>query len=138
LPQASEDSPARVLIVEDNVLSQTLFNDLLQVHGYSTLATASARDALRLAQTEAPDLILMDLQLPDLPGIEAIRRLKVDPRTRDIPIVVVTASLLPDIRRRAWAGGCDGFIEKPITIDGFLDEIRRHLAGPKSPQPATQ
>jgi two-component system, cell cycle response regulator DivK len=138
LPQASEGGLALVLIVEDNILSQRLFNDLLEVHGYSTRVTASGEDALLLAQTEPPDLILMDLQLPDLSGIEAIRRLKADPSTRDIPIVVVTASLLPEITRRAWASGCDGFIEKPISIDGFMEEIRRHLTGGRSPQPAAQ
>jgi two-component system, cell cycle response regulator DivK len=137
LPQTSED-PALVLIVEDNILSQKLFNDVLEVHGYLTRVTTSGQDALLLAQTEAPDLILMDLQLPDLSGIEAIRRLKADPRTQDIPIIVVTASLLPEITRRAWAAGCDGFIEKPISIDGLIDEIRRLLAGRRSPQTTTQ
>lgn len=121
-------SAARILIVEDNALSRKLFNDLLEAHGYATVATASGREALDLAQSASPDLIVMDIQLPELSGIEVTRRLKSDPRTRGIPIVVVTASSVPGLRREVLDSGCDGFIEKPINIDGFLREIARHLA----------
>jgi two-component system, cell cycle response regulator DivK len=131
-PEVPRD-PGPILIVEDNELSRKLFQDLLEVHGHRTLATGSGREALRLIQTAAPDLVLLDIQLPDLSGVEVTRRLKSDPRTRHIPIVVVTASLLPDIRRDAWDAGCDGFLEKPIDIDGFLQEIHHHLAERRRP-----
>ena len=126
--RTADGGAARILIVEDNPLSQKLFNDLLQAHGYVTLTTASGREAVDLAHSAAPDLILLDVQLPELSGIEVTRRLKADPSTRDIPIVVVTASSVPLVRREILDSGCDGFIEKPINIDSFLREVRRQLA----------
>jgi two-component system, cell cycle response regulator DivK len=138
LSRAAEGGAARILIVEDNLLSQKLFNDLLEAQGYATIATASGREALDLVHSVAPDLILMDIQLPELSGIEVTRRLKADARTHDIPIIVVTASSLPGIRQQILDSGCDGFIEKPISIDDFLGEIARQLSERRPSGPIVQ
>jgi len=136
--RASERVAAQILIVEDNDLSRKLLNDLLEAHGHSILATASGVEALRLTRERKPNLILIDIQLADLSGIEVIRRLKADPSTSGIPVVVVTASLLPDIRRNAWDSGCDGFLEKPIDIDGFLHEVEHQLQRSRPSRTALQ
>jgi two-component system cell cycle response regulator DivK len=137
LRRESPASAKRVLIVEDNALSMKLFNDLLEAHGHDTVKASRAADALDLARATRPDLILMDIHLPDLSGLEAAGRLKADPRTRDIPIIAMTASGLVG-EREALAAGCDGYMAKPIQVDEFLRLIRSYLSGPHSPVTGVQ
>ena len=129
-PAQSPASVKRVLVAEDNPLSMKLFNDLLEAHGYATLRAETGPQALDLARTGRPDLILMDLQLPDLSGFEVIRRLKDDAGTGSIPIIAMTASAIPGVERQAMDSGCDAFIEKPINVDRFLRVVAQHLAVP--------
>jgi two-component system cell cycle response regulator DivK len=116
-----------VLIVEDNELNMKLFHDLLDAHGYRTLQTRNGMDALRLAREQRPDLILMDIQLPEVSGLEVIRWLKDDETLRDIPIIAVTAFAMKGDEERIRRGGCEAYISKPISIAHFLDTVRRHL-----------
>jgi two-component system, cell cycle response regulator DivK len=116
-----------VLIVEDNELNMKLFHDLLDAHGYRTLQTRNGMDALRLAREQRPDLILMDIQLPEVSGLEVIRWLKDDETLRDIPIIAVTAFAMKGDEERIRRGGCEAYISKPISINMFLDTVRRHL-----------
>jgi two-component system cell cycle response regulator DivK len=116
-----------VLIVEDNELNMKLFHDLLDAHGYRTLQTRNGMDALRLAREQRPDLILMDIQLPEVSGLEVIRWLKDDETLRDIPVIAVTAFAMKGDEERIRRGGCEAYISKPISIAHFLDTVRRHL-----------
>src|SRR5438045_1049508 len=104
----------RILIVEDNELNLKLLQDLLEAHGYATIATAEGASVLPLARSNRPDLILMDLQLPDISGLDAVRQLKGDVETRYIPVVAVTAFAMAGDERRALGGGCDAYVSKPI------------------------
>ncbi|MCP4330086.1 MAG: response regulator [Alphaproteobacteria bacterium] len=117
-----------VLIVEDNELNMKLFNDLLEVHGYATLQSREGEDALRQAHAHLPDLIIMDIQLPEVSGLEVARRLKEDERLRDIPVVAVTAFAMKGDEERIRAGGCEAYLAKPITVNAFIDTVRRYLA----------
>ena len=116
-----------VLIVEDNELNMKLFHDLLDAHGYQTLQTRNGMDALRVAREQHPDLILMDIQLPEVSGLEVIKWLKDDESLRDIPIIAVTAFAMKGDEERIRRGGCEAYISKPISIAMFLDTVRRHL-----------
>jgi two-component system cell cycle response regulator DivK len=121
----------RILIVEDNALNMKLLRDVLDAYGYVTIATGLGDAAFGLACAERPDLVLMDLQLPDISGFDAVQRLKGDARTRDIPVVAVTAFALPSDEQKALASGCDGYIAKPIALNDFLDIVERFL-GPRT------
>lgn len=127
-PQRS--STNRILIVEDDPLNRRLLCDLLQAHGYTVIAADSGTAALALARERPPDLILLELQLPDLSGYEVARRLKRDPATRPIPVIAVTGFALPDDERKALASGCDGYVAKPIRVRKFLRVLARFLAAP--------
>ena len=116
-----------VLIVEDNELNMKLFHDLLDAHGYRTLQTRSGMDALKLARHHRPDLILMDIQLPEVSGLEVTRWLKDDDELRDIPVVAVTAFAMKGDEERIRQGGCEAYISKPISIGGFIETIRRFI-----------
>ena len=116
-----------VLIVEDNELNMKLFHDLLDVHGYATLQTRSGMEALKLARTHRPDLILMDIQLPEVSGLEVTRWLKDDDDLRAIPVVAVTAFAMKGDEERIRQGGCEAYISKPISVVGFLDTVRRFI-----------
>ena len=117
----------RILIVEDNELNMKLLHDVLEAHGYLTITTGHGGAALGLARDCQPDLILMDLQLPDVSGFEAVRRLKCDEQTRGIPVIAVTAFALVGDERRALTSGCDGYVAKPILIRDFLDMVERFI-----------
>lgn len=117
-----------ILIVEDNALNMMLLNDLLEVHGYSILKTDHGVEALAMAREYHPDLILLDLQLPDISGLEVAHKLKDDPQTRGIPIVAVTAFAMPGDEDKALEAGCDGYIAKPISVHGFLGTVRTFLS----------
>ena len=126
-----QQSAARrtVLIVEDNELNLKLLNDILEIHGYSTVVTGLGAAALELAREHRPDLILLDIQLPDITGMEAARRLKADEETRAIPIVAVTAFAMQGDREKILAGGCDDYISKPFNIREVLALVERYTDG---------
>ena len=118
-----------VLIVEDNELNMKLFNDLLEAHGYVTLKTANGHDAMELARRHRPDLILMDIQLPEISGEDIMQWLKADPDLRPIPIVAVTAFAMKGDEERIRARGCEAYLSKPISVAKFLETVRT-FAGP--------
>ena len=122
-----QSATKRILIVEDNALNLKLLHDVLEAHGYATVTTGEGRAALPLAREHQPDLILMDLQLPDISGLDAVAELKTDESTREIPVVAVTAFALTGDEHKALAGGCDGYLSKPIALRGFLDLVERFI-----------
>ncbi len=119
--------PKRILIVEDNELNMKLLRDILEAHGYLIIATGEGGQGLALAREHRPDLILMDLQLPDISGLDAVRQLKDHPETRGIPIVAVTAFAMVGDERKALMGGCDAYVAKPIALREFLDMVERFI-----------
>jgi two-component system cell cycle response regulator DivK len=118
--QSGSAVPKAVLVVEDNELNRKLLNDLLEYHGYTVITTASGEAALPMARHYKPDLILMDIQLSDISGIEATRRLKSDEQTRSIPIVAVTAFAMPGDQATILGSGCDAYVSKPFNVLEFL------------------
>jgi len=116
-----------VMIVEDNELNMKLFHDLLDAHGYRTLQTRSGLDALELARQHRPNLILMDIQLPEVSGLEVTKWLKDDEELREIPVIAVTAFAMKGDEERIKQGGCEDYISKPISISTFLETVRRYL-----------
>src|SRR5580765_251321 len=118
----------RVLIVEDNELNMKLFNDLLEAHGYFTLQTKDGVDALRMARTHRPDLILMDIQLPEVSGLEVTKWLKEDDDLRSIPIIAVTAFAMKGDEQKIRDGGCEAYIAKPISVASFMSTVERFLS----------
>lgn len=115
-----------VLIVEDNDKNLKLVRDLLQFKGFRTLEATTAEDALVLAREQHPDLILMDIQLPGMDGVEALGHLRREPSTADIPVIAITASVMKEDRERFDAAGFDGLIMKPIDVKKFPDQVREH------------
>ena len=115
----------KILIVEDNDLHMKLFNDLLQAHGYETLQTMDGRNALKLARENRPDLILLDIQLPEISGLEVTKMLKADDDLKEIPVVAVTAFAMKGDEEKIRKGGCDGYIAKPISVPTFLATIAK-------------
>jgi two-component system cell cycle response regulator DivK len=114
---------ARILIIEDSPTNMMLSVDILESAGHAVFQANRANSGIELAQHEQLDLILMDIQLPDMDGMEATRVLKADPRTRDIPIIALTASAMKGDRERIMEAGFDGYIEKPIRYKDFLSEV---------------
>ncbi len=121
-------SAKTVLIVEDNDLNMKLFNDLLQAHGYNTIQTMDGRDVLKLARENRPDLILMDIQLPEISGLEVTKMLKADDDLKSIPVVAVTAFAMKGDEEKIREGGCEGYIAKPISVPTFLETVSKHLS----------
>jgi two-component system cell cycle response regulator DivK len=117
----------KVLIVEDNDLNMKLFNDLLEAHGYVTLQTKDGVEALRMARQHRPDLILMDIQLPEISGLEVTKWLKEDPGLRSIPVIAVTAFAMKGDEEKIRGGGCEAYIAKPISVASFMRTIERFL-----------
>ena len=118
-----------VLIVEDNEKNMKLARDVLQAKGYGTLEAVTGEDGVGLAKEKKPDLVLMDIQLPGISGIEALKRLRADPGTASIPVVALTASVTPTDRTQITQAGFDGFLSKPINLKEFLDTVKRMLEG---------
>jgi len=116
-----------VLIVEDNELNMKLFRDLLEAHGYATLQTRNGIEALSLAREHQPDLILMDIQLPEVSGLDVTKWLKDDEDLRHIPVIAVTAFAMKGDEERIREGGCEAYISKPITVSMFLDTVRQFI-----------
>lgn len=114
-----------VLIVEDNELNMKLFHDLLEAQGYDTLETRDGLQALSLARDHRPDLILMDIQLPEVSGLEVTKWLKEDDELSHIPVIAVTAFAMKGDEERIREGGCQAYISKPISVTEFLDTVRR-------------
>ena len=125
--QGNEPRRRKVLIVEDNELNMKLFNDLLTAHGYDTLQTGDGMEALTLARRHHPDLILMDIQLPEISGLEITRRIKEDEELQPIPVIAITAFAMKGDRERIRGGGCEDYIAKPISITAFMQTVRRFL-----------
>jgi two-component system, cell cycle response regulator DivK len=119
--------PKKVLIVEDNELNMKLFHDLLEAQGYQTLETREGLAALTLAREHRPDLILMDIQLPEISGLEVTKWLKDDDELAHIPVIAVTAFAMKGDEERIRAGGCAAYIAKPIAVGPFLDTVRKYL-----------
>lgn len=119
---------ARVLVVEDNPANMTLATFLLQSAGHTVITAANAEIGLMLARAEQPDLILMDIQLPGMDGLEATRLLKADAATRAIPVVALTALAMKGDEERIRAAGCDGYIAKPMRYKDFLATVAQHVA----------
>jgi len=116
-----------ILIVEDNEKNLKLVRDLLQVSGYQTLESETAEEGIIIARESQPSLILMDIQLPGMNGIEALKVLRADPITQKIPVIAVTASVMTEDSKNIIAAGFNSYQRKPIEIKGFLDEVRRIL-----------
>ena len=117
-----------ILIIEDNEKNRKLCRDVLQVKGYRTIESETAEEGLKLVAEQSPALILMDIQLPGMDGITAMKQLKADATTKSIPIIAVTASAMTHNRTTMLAEGFDGYQTKPITLKDFLGEIERVLA----------
>ena len=116
-----------VLIVEDNELNMKLFNDLLEAHGYGTVGTRNGVEAMDLARRHRPDLILMDIQLPEVSGLDVTRALKADPELKAIPVIAVTAFAMKGDEERIREGGCEAYLSKPISVSKFLETVRQFL-----------
>ena len=118
---------SRILIVEDNEKNMKLVRDVLQAKGYDTIEAGTGEDGVRLATEHKPDLVLMDIQLPGISGIEALRQLRANPETSGIPAVAVTASVMQQDRKHITEAGFDGYLGKPINLKEFLDTVRAML-----------
>jgi two-component system cell cycle response regulator DivK len=117
----------RILVVEDNERNLKLVRDVLQYAGYDVIAASSGEQGVALARERMPDLVLMDLQMPEMDGTEALHRLRDDPLTRAIPVVAVTAFAMKDDRERALNAGFDSYLEKPISVRALPDQVRGFL-----------
>ncbi len=116
-----------VLIVEDNELNMKLFGDLLEAHGYATLKTGNGIEAIELARAHHPNLIIMDIQLPEVSGLDVTRWLKEDENLRSIPVIAVTAFAMKGDEERIREGGCEAYLSKPISVAKFLETVRTYI-----------
>ena len=117
----------QVMIVEDNELNMKLFRDLIEASGYSTIQTRNGMEALDLARKYKPDLILMDIQLPEVSGLEVTKWLKEDDELHVIPVIAVTAFAMKGDEERIRQGGCEAYVSKPISVPKFLETIKTYL-----------
>ncbi|ADM08557.1 hypothetical protein PB2503_02397 [Parvularcula bermudensis HTCC2503] len=127
-PAGTPNADRTVLIVEDNELNMKLFHDLLEVQGYRVLQAVNGAEALDLARAHRPDLILMDIQLPEKSGLDVTREIKADDELRAIPVIAVTAFAMKSDEARIREGGCEDYIAKPISVPVFLDKVKRYLS----------
>ncbi|WP_029076606.1 response regulator [Kaistia adipata] len=116
-----------VLVVEDNELNMKLFHDLLEAHGYNIIQTRNGLEALDLARAHRPDLILMDIQLPEVSGLEVTKWIKEDEELRAIPIIAVTAFAMKGDEERIRQGGCEAYLSKPISIGKFIETVKTYI-----------
>jgi two-component system cell cycle response regulator DivK len=123
----SNEMTKTVLIVEDNELNMKLFNDLLEARGYATIQTRDGMEALELARNHRPDLILMDIQLPEVSGLEVTKWLREDELLAKVPVVAVTAFAMKGDEEKIREGGCEAYIAKPISVSSFLDTVKSFL-----------
>jgi two-component system, cell cycle response regulator DivK len=117
-----------ILIIEDNEKNRKLVRDVLQVKGYKTIESETAEDGLKLALDKSPALVLMDIQLPGMDGITALKQLRANPQTKSVPVIAITASTMTNNRQAMLAEGFDGYQSKPISVKEFLGELERVLA----------
>lgn len=120
----------RILIVEDNDLNLKLFRDLLGANGYETVETKEGLEAISLTRNLKPDLILMDIQLPEISGLEVTKKIKADDEICNIPVIAVTAFAMKDDEEKILKAGCEAYISKPISIDHFMSTVQRFLENP--------
>src|SRR5918994_411447 len=118
-----------ILVVEDNEKSMKLFRDILQATGYRTLEATTGGQAVELAAEHEPDLVLMDIRLPDLDGVQALRRMRADERTAGIPVLALTAQAMQGDRERFLAAGFDGYLSKPVDVRELIAIVRAHCGG---------
>lgn len=116
-----------ILIVEDNELNLKLFRDLLKANGFNTVETNEGIEAVGLARNAKPDLIIMDIQLPEISGLDITRKIKSDPEMKHIPVIAVTAFAMKDDEEKILQAGCEAYLSKPIAIDQFLSTVRRFI-----------
>jgi two-component system cell cycle response regulator DivK len=116
----------RILVVEDNEKNMKLFRDVLVATGFQTLEATTGGEAITMASEHTPDLVLMDIQLPDLDGVEALHQLRANPRTATIPIVALTAQAMRGDRERFLAAGFDGYVSKPVKVRDLIETVREH------------
>jgi two-component system, cell cycle response regulator DivK len=117
----------KVLIVEDNELNLKLFRDLLEAHDLSVMETRNGAEAMVLAERYQPNIIIMDIQLPEISGVDLIREMKANPKIKDIPIIAVTAFAMKEDEDRIMASGCQAYVSKPIAIDTFVGTIQKYI-----------
>jgi two-component system cell cycle response regulator DivK len=117
----------KILIVEDNELNMKLFNDLLVANGYETVLTRHGTEAMKLAREHRPDLILMDIQLPEVSGLDVTRWIKEDEELHTIPVIAVTAFAMKGDEERIRKGGCEAYISKPISVAKFVETVKHYL-----------
>jgi two-component system, cell cycle response regulator DivK len=115
-----------ILVVEDNEKNMKLFRDVLQATGYSTIEATSGEDAIEVARSHEPELVLMDVQLPGIDGVEALARLKDDERTASIPVLALTAQAMSGDRERFLQAGFDGYLAKPVDVGELIEAVREH------------
>ena len=127
IEKLTNESSKTVLVVEDNELNMKLFHDLLEAHGYNILQTKDGMDALRIAREHKPDLILMDIQLPEVSGLEVTKWIKEDEDLKSIPVIAVTAFAMKGDEEKIRDGGCEAYIAKPISVTNFLETVQRFL-----------
>lgn len=120
---------AQILVVEDNEKNMKLFRDVLLATGYRTLEATTGVEAVALAAEHSPDLVLMDIQLPDIDGVEALGRLRADSRTASVPVLALTAQAMEGDRERFLAAGFDGYLSKPVNIAEFAATVKRYCEG---------
>jgi two-component system cell cycle response regulator DivK len=116
-----------VLIVEDNELNMKLFNDLLEAHGYVTVQTRNGMEAIELARLHRPDLILMDIQLPEVSGLQVTQWIKSDEELKHIPVIAITAFAMKGDEEKIRQGGCEAYLSKPISVVKFLETVKSYL-----------
>ena len=129
---------SKVLIVEDNELNMKLFHDLLEAHGINTVQTKDGHNVLKIAREEKPDLILMDIQLPEISGLDVTRWLKEDEELKSIPVIAVTAFAMKGDEQKIREGGCEDYISKPISVTKFLETVQKYLSPMHNPLAATE
>ena len=122
-----------ILIVEDNEKNMKLVRDILQHQGHATLEAVTGTDGVRIAKEAKPDLVLMDIQLPDIDGIAALRQIRAEPQLDAMPVLAVSASVMPDEQQKIVSSGFDAFITKPIQLKQFRETVRRFLANGRAP-----
>jgi two-component system cell cycle response regulator DivK len=127
-PTLQPAHPKTILVVEDNELNMKLFHDLLEAHGYNILQTRDGMEALKLARQHKPDLILMDIQLPEVSGLEVTKWIKEDDALKAIPIIAVTAFAMKGDEEKIREGGCETYIAKPISVTNFLKTVQQFLS----------
>ncbi len=127
----------KVLIVEDNELNMKLFHDLLDAHGYGVVECSNGAKVIDVARAEKPDLILMDIQLPEVSGLDVTKWIKEDEELKDIPVIAVTAFAMKGDEEKIRDGGCEDYISKPISVVRFLEVIQKYI-GAESQPPAKE